>query len=103
VQADIAAREVTLQHMANRLADLQAGMTLEEEMAALTASEQAVADVFATYGTTANAHAAYAAQHGPEIDAWLEANPDWQAQLLDLQTQFSDLSQAFDAIRGGNP
>lgn len=103
VQADVAAREITLQHMADRLAALQAGMTLDEEMAALTASEQAVADIFASYGTTANLHAAYAAQHGPEIEAWLEANPAWQAHLLDLQTQFFDLSQEFDAIRGGNP
>lgn len=102
VQADVAAREVTLEGMQSRLDLLKAGKSLADEMAAVAASETAVAKAFATYGTTANRHAAYAAQHGPEIEEWLDTNPDWQTRLLELQMQFSALSQEFDAIRGGD-
>jgi hypothetical protein len=100
VQADIAAREVTLKGMSDRLALLKAGKGLKDEMAAISASEKAVAGEFAKYGTTANKHAAYAARHGAEIEAWLEAHPEWHNRLWELQIQFSNLSQEFDALRG---
>lgn len=100
IQADVAAREMTLKGMSDRLALLKVGKGLKDEMVAVSASEKAVAGEFAKFGTTANRHAAYAAQHGPEIEAWLDAHPQWQTRLLELQKRFSNLSQEFDALRG---
>lgn len=102
IQADIAARETTIEGMKTRLALLKSGMGLKDEMMAASVSETIVAQAFAKYGTTANRHAAYAAQHGSEIEAWLDAHPEWHTHLLELQMQFSSLSQEFDAIRGGD-
>lgn len=100
VRADIEAREATLASMEERLALLQAGGGSRAEMAALTRSQAAVESAYRKYGTSARAHGAYAAAHAQEIAAWLQANPDWEVQLMVLQTRFLGLSDAFDSVRG---
>ncbi|KFB69756.1 hypothetical protein [Candidatus Accumulibacter vicinus] len=100
VRADIEAREATLASMEERLALLQAGGGSRAEMAALTRSQAAVESAYRKYGTSARAHGAYAATHARDISAWLKANPDATAHLMDLRTRFQGLSGAFDSVRG---
>lgn len=101
VQIDIAAREITLDGMNARVILLSSGsVTQEEELALDQANQQAVTDMYRTYGTTANAHTLYSTHNAQAITNWLEQNPEWQAHYDDIAAEFESLSAQLDGLRG---
>jgi len=100
VQADIEARQVTLEGMSARLSQLQQGGTADQEHPG-EQNHMTVDAVFRRYGTDGASHAAYGTQHRDEVSAWLTANPEYQQQYDELTVRFEALSQQFDALQGG--
>lgn len=101
VQIDIAVREITLDGMNERILLLSTGSaTSKDELALDKAHQQAVADTYRTYGTTANAHTLYGTHNAQAIANWLEQNPEWQAHYDDIAAEFESLSAQLDGLRG---
>ena len=102
VQADIEARQATLEGMVARLSQLQQNADLEDQ-AQLSEHNQADIDaIFERFGTDSASHAAYGSRHRAAIVAWLEAHPQHQQQYDDLAAQFEALSQQLDVLLGGD-
>jgi hypothetical protein len=102
VQADIEARQVTLEGMSARLSQLQQGAASAAQAQADEQNHMTVDAVFRRYGTDGASHAAYGTQRRDEVSAWLAANPEYQHQYDAITDQFEALSQQFEALQGGN-
>lgn len=100
-QADIEARQVTIEGMYDRLDLLSSGTaTMQEEMQLNEATEQQVSAVFAKYGTTQNDHLVYAQKNTEALAQFLEINPDYQAAYDSLNDQFEAASDSINALLG---
>lgn len=100
IRSDSEARKLTLDGMEKRIALLQKGATQEEQMAAAEQTNQAVEALFKSYGTTGSVHAAFGTYNLEQINAWLEANPDWKQNEADLNQRFQSLSKQIDGLLG---
>jgi hypothetical protein len=101
IKADLEARRVTLAGMEARLVVRQRRANLEEEYRQAEENHQSVKEVFARYGVTGASHAAYGTQNREAIAAWLENNPEWQAQYDEIKARFVVLSNQFDELSQG--
>lgn len=97
VTLEIAAREATVRQLEARLRRLQAGTTLERELAAADADQREVARLFERAGTTPGRHAAWATAHRAELEAWLAAHPEPARRLEALAARIRELAQRIDA------
>lgn len=101
VQADIEARAMTLEGLQAQLTALQQGADPATQMRLIDDNQQAVAKVFAKYGTTGAAHVAYGTYHRAAIEKWLAGHPDRRRQYTDLSAKLNFLSGQIDALRRG--
>lgn len=100
IRSNSEARKLTLDGMEKRIGLLQKGATQEEQMEAAEQTNQAVETLFKSYGTTGSAHAAFGTYNLEQINAWLEANPDWKQNEDDLDQRFQTLSNQIDGLLG---
>ena len=103
VATEAAVRELTVAGVSERLALLSSGnSTLRSEAVIAERNRQAVSRAYRDNGTTPTAHAAYGSRHATEIEAWLDANPEWQSYLDSLMVEFEELSSQLDALGEGS-
>jgi hypothetical protein len=82
-----------------RLARVQQGAGVKEEMALINQSERAVAQTFASNGFTPSSHGAFALKHGDAIRAYIDANSQVQSRYAALTAEFNSLASGFEAAR----
>jgi hypothetical protein len=102
VVIDLDVREVTLEDMIARIRRLQGDSRSHGLKAAVnTITEQQVGEVYAAYGTSPVAHAAYGTRNAEAIAAWLDAHPEWQRRYEALRVQFIQLENTLARLLGG--
>lgn len=100
VYVDLAVRGITLDGMEQRLALLQSGQyTVAADEAVDAATQDRVAEFFASYGTAAGAHAAYGTRNADSIRTWIDENPFWQERYAEMEARFDALSSQLSALR----
>ena len=100
VRSNSEARKLTIDGMEKRVGLLQKGATQEEQIVAAEQTNQAVETLFKSYGTTGSAHAAFGTYNKEQIEAWLEANPEWKQNEANLNQRFQTLSKQIDGLLG---
>lgn len=101
VEADVDAREITLDGMREQIELLKAGADMDRLATASAANQHQVESALATYGVTSGSHAAYGSRNEQAIAAWLATHQKWQDTYNDLATEFKTLSQQLDSLRKG--
>jgi hypothetical protein len=100
VYVEVSVREATLEGMRQRLALLQSPRYTPEQDGALDAQTRLrIADIYASFNTTASAHVAYGTRNAALIAAWLEQNPTWRSRRATLDSQFRSLSEQLSVSR----
>jgi hypothetical protein len=101
IEAEV--RELTLAGVSERVALLSSGdSTPQSEALIAEKNRQAVTRAYRDNNTTAAAHAVYGTRHSAEIEAWLDAHPEWQAYLDSLVVELEELSAQLDALGVGS-
>ena len=97
VLIDVEVREVTINGMDDRLTARGNGASDTQLRALHEDNRERVDQVYAAYGTTPGAHAAFGTRHADAIAAWLSEHPDMQRYYTDLESRFEQLSGQFRA------
>ncbi len=100
VAADFAARQATLDGMAERVNLLRSdSYTPEKEMAMALANQEQVDKAYGRYGTSSAAHTVYGSHYAKEIEQWVAGNSDAQLRYISLEQEFESLSGQLEALR----
>lgn len=101
LQADVEARQLTLDGMSQQIALITAGASEDEINQAVADNQTNVEAIFASFGTTGAAHSACGTQKRAEIEAWMADHPEWQQTYDSLKAEFDALSQQLSTLREG--
>jgi hypothetical protein len=103
VLIDLETRRITVDGMQARLSILQQGADLEEQLFLDEVTRHEIVSVFSRYGTTGAAHTHYGTEQLSEINAFIETRPALQAQYVDLERRFNNITREFQQLEEQEP